>query len=271
MMIERQNRMIATANQNLTKLYGALHVKPIDATDIEAVYSRNVLSIQADAKTKKGDARGYLTGILYFAPSKLSGIDVCPMASQGCIAACLFSAGRGRFYLTTRQRIVKTLAYHLNQKRFIETVKKSIRSLLVKAKNKNMVPVVRLNGTSDIAFDRKTDIMQTFPNVQFYDYTKIAQRYLFPIPANYSLTFSLSETNDADASFVLARGENVAVVFRDGILPDTYMGYPVVDGDETDLRFLDKKGCIVGLKAKGRAKKDTTGFVKTVSECKQAA
>ena len=173
--------------------------------------------------------------------------------------------------MTTRQRVDKTLAYHFNQKRFIDTVKKSIRSLLVKAKNKNMVPVVRLNGTSDIPFDKKTDILQTFSNVQFYDYTKIAQRYLFPLPQNYSLTFSLSETNEADASFVLARGENVAVVFRDGILPDTYMGYPVLDGDETDLRFLDKKSYIVGLKAKNRKKKDTTGFVKTASDCQKAA
>lgn len=261
--MEKLEKLLQNANENLARLYGAMHTAPITAIDVEKVYSRNVLSIQADAKTKKGDARGYLTGILYFAPSKLSGIDVCPLASKGCIAACLFSAGRGRFYTTTRQRIVKTLAYHVDSVRFVATVKKSIRSLLTKAKNKNMVPVVRLNGTSDLAWDRKTDILQAFPSVQFYDYTKIPQRYLFPIPANYSLTFSLSETNESDAVFVLSRGENVAVVFKGG-LPETFLGFPVVDGDETDLRFLDKKGVVVGLKAKGQAKKDTTGFVKLV-------
>lgn len=266
----RAQRILDTANKNLTALYGEKH-RPILSAEVEAVYSRNILSIQADAKTVKGSSQGYLTGILYLAPSKLSGIDICPFASKGCIDACLFSAGRGRFYLTTRQRVLKTVAYHIDQRRFVDTLKVSIRKLKTKAKNKGMIPVVRLNGTSDIAFDTKTDIIQEFSDTQFYDYTKIPQRFLFPLPKNYSLTFSLSEDNEVDARFVLSRGENVAVVFKDGILPKEYMGYPVVNGDDTDLRFLDPKGCIIGLKAKGRAKLDTSGFVKSANCFKIAA
>jgi hypothetical protein len=205
--------------------------------------------------------KGYLTGIIYFAPSKLSGINMCPMASKGCIASCLFSAGRGRFYSITRARIIKTLAYHFDKPRFVETIKKSIKSLLVKAKNKDLIPVVRLNGTSDILFERNTDIIQSFPDVQFYDYSKVVKRILFNIPSNYHLTFSLSESNETDAKLALSKGYNVAAVFRKD-LPSELWGYPVINGDTTDLRFLDQRGAIVGLKAKGKAKKDTSGFVR---------
>ena len=125
-----------------------------------------------------------------------------------------------------------------------------------------MIPVVRLNGTSDILWELNSDIIQSFPNLQFYDYTKISKRFSFAIPANYHLTFSLSESNDNDALKVLGLGHSIAAVFRDSNLPDTFMGYPVTNGDTTDLRFLDAKGVIVGLKAKGKAKKDTSGFVR---------
>jgi hypothetical protein len=268
--LQKQLTMIDVANSNLTRLYGTMHNRPIVLSDIEGMYEKCVLSMNADAKTIKGTKKGYLTGIMYFAPSNLSGINVCPLASRGCIAACLFAAGRGRFYTTTRQRIVKTLAYHFDTPRFVTTIKKSIRSLIVKAKNKKLIPVVRLNGTSDIAFEIKTDIIQTFANVQFYDYTKLAKRFLFNIPKNYHLTFSLSEVNESDARFVLQRKGNVAVVFRTKQIPKTFLGTKVINGDESDLRFLDKKHRIVGLFAKGRAKKDTSGFV-IDANCKKAA
>lgn len=262
--------ILKRANDNMRAMFPKHKVKPIRMSEIEAVYKRNVLGIGADTKTKKGDKRGYMTGIMYLAPANISGIEMCPMRSAGCSAACLFTAGRGAFLSITRQRIIKTLAYHFDKPRFVETIKKSIRSLLVKAKNKGMVPVVRLNGTSDILWERTTDILQSFPNVQFYDYTKIAKRFLFDIPANYHLTFSLSESNDADARLVLSRGYNVAAVFRKDI-PSTFMGIAVLNGDETDLRFLDKPGFVIGLKAKGKARKDTSGFVRELEAMEQKA
>ena len=251
--------LIDKANANLKAMFNAKHVD-ITLENIEKVYDRNVLSINVDAKTKKGMTLGYLTGVIYLAPASLSGVKVCVKSSPGCRESCLFSAGRGRFYTTTRQRVIKTLAYHLDKTSFINTVKKSIRSLIVKARNKNMIPVVRLNGTSDILWESETDIIQSFPNIQFYDYSKIVKRLMFDIPSNYHLTFSLSECNASDAKFALSRGANVAAVFA-STLPARFMGVEVVNGDETDLRFLDGQGIVVGLKAKGKAKKDATGFV----------
>lgn len=262
--------MLAKVNADLAAMHPAKHAD-ITLADVDAVYSRNVLGIQADAKTKKGTGKGYLTGIMYLAPASLSGVNICPKSSAGCRSACLFSAGRGRFYSITRARIIKTLAYHFDTPRFIETIKKSIKSLIVKAKNKDLIPVVRLNGTSDILWERNTDIIQSFGNVQFYDYTKIAKRFLFSIPANYHLTLSLSENNDNDAKLALSKGYNVAAVFRKE-LPAKLFGYAVTNGDETDLRFLDRRGVVIGLKAKGKAKNDTSGFVRDYSSAvKQAA
>jgi hypothetical protein len=274
MLNPMQAMILKRANDNLRDMFPKFKVKPIKASEIEAVYKRNVLGIDADAKTRKGETRGFMTGIMYLAPAKLSGIEMCPMRSAGCTAACLFTAGRGAFMSITRARVVKTLAYHFDKPRFYETVKKSIRSLLVKAKNANRIPVVRLNGTSDILWERTTDIIQSFPDVQFYDYTKIAKRFLFDIPTNYHLTFSLAEGNDADARLALSKGASVAAVFRKDI-PVTFdlagQTFPCVNGDETDLRFLDQSGVIVGLKAKGNAKKDSSGFVRDILPVKVAA
>ena len=262
MEINRQTEILIQANNNLKILFPDRH-KTIVFNDVNMVYNRNVLGISADFKTRKGTKYGYLTGIMYLAPYKLSGLNMCPMASKGCAVACLFSAGRGKMYFVTRARVVKTLAYHFNETRFIDTIKESIRQLIVKAKNKNMTPVVRLNGTSDILWERRTDILQSFPNIQFYDYTKIAQRFRFSIPSNYHLTFSLSESNQSDAVYAVSRGINVAAVFREK-LPKKLFNRRVVNGDDTDLRFLDRHGVIIGLKAKGKAKKDKSGFVKDV-------
>lgn len=262
---KRKNEILAIANDNLQKLFPAKVIVPITHDDIEKVYKRNVLGIATDAKTKKGLGRGYLTGILYLAPEKLSGVNMCPSASKGCTAACLFSAGRGAFASITKQRIIKTLAYHFDSPRFVESIKKSIRSLITKAENSAMTPVVRLNGTSDILWERNTDILQSFPNITFYDYTKIAKRFLLSVPDNYHLTLSLSENNDTDARLALSKGHNVAAVWRKELPPNLW-GYRVVNGDESDLRFLDPKGCVVGLKAKGKAKKDASGFVRDYGE-----
>ncbi len=278
----KRNALLTKVNSGLQAQFGSKHID-ITHECVEAVYKRNVLGIQADAKTSKGIGKGYLTGILYLAPASLSGVNICPKSSAGCRSACLFSAGRGRFYSINRARVVKTLAYHFDTPRFVTTVKKSIKSLLTKAKNKGLTPVVRLNGTSDILWERNTDIIQTFSDIQFYDYTKVVKRLNFEIPSNYHITVSLSESNEIDARFALSRGYNVAVVFRNADLPSEYLGAPVINGDATDLRFLDDRraigfklgtiavGAVIGLKAKGKAKNDTSGFVRDYIAVKLAA
>lgn len=216
-----------------------------------------------NAKTPKGEARGYLTAIMYLAPSNESGVvNTCPRASKGCKAACLYKAGRGVMRPVQTARVNRTLLYHANPDLFVKKLKEEINAAINKSKRLNMTPCIRLNGTSDIAWEETVyNVIQSYPDVQFYDYTKRPERFETLLPANYHLTFSLSESNEKHARRVLELGGNVAVVFRNE-LPKTFWGYKVVNGDETDLRFLDSKGVIVGLKAKGKARKDVSGFVK---------
>lgn len=223
----------------------------------------SILSVSADAKTSKGEAQGYLTGILYLAPSTVSGRQVCPFASPACHAACLYSAGRGAFSNVQKSRISKTQAYFDDKVAFLQNLDKDVAGLIAKATRQSMRPAVRLNGTSDIAWER-TGIMDRFPSVPFYDYTKNPLRYAQflsgKLPKNYRLVFSRSETNEAQCLEFLAKGGNVSVVFRKS-LPKAWKGFRVIDGDKTDLRFLDPKGVVVGLVAKGKAKGDVSGFV----------
>jgi len=174
-------------------------------------------------------------------------------------------AGRGRFYPVIRQRIVKTLAYLADSPRFVDTIKRSIIKLERKARRLGLTPVARLNGTSDIPWELTTDVIQSFPSVQFYDYTKIVSRTRRAIPSNYHLTLSMSENNETDALEALRNGVSVAVVFRNANFPSQFLGHSVTTGDGSDLRFLDERGVIVALKAKGKAKSDASGFVKDVA------
>jgi len=224
-----------------------------------------LLNIDANAKTDKGQGRGYITAILYLAPADESGYEVCPMASQGCRKACLNKAGMGAFSNVQAARIAKTKWYFEDRVAFMAQLMTEVRAFIRKAFKAGLIPVVRLNGTSDIPWERvpvegMPNIMAHFPTVQFYDYTKRHNRR--DLPDNYHLTFSLAEDNDSRASAAASNGANVAVVFRTDKFPATFMGMPVVDGDADDLRFLDGKGVVVGLKAKGPAKKDTSGFVR---------
>jgi hypothetical protein len=145
---------------------------------------------------------------------------------------------------------------------------KEIAAAIKSAQKKNLVPCFRLNLTSDLPWEKiklngKT-VFDLFPQVTFYDYTKSAQRMTAfltgEFPSNYQLTFSRSESNEKLVDAILASGGNVAVVFR-GSLPENWKGYRVVSGDESDLRFLDPQNVIVGLVEKGKAKKDSSGFV----------
>lgn len=213
-------------------------------------------------KTSKGEKLGILTGILYLAPAKISGYEVCPMRSAGCTAACLYTAGMGAFSNVQEARIKKTKMFFEQREEFFKLLHKDIKSLIAKAKKENLVPAVRLNGTSDINWVR-FKIFEQYPEVQFYDYTKMLN-HLTKDVANYHITFSKNESNDLDCKIALERGYNVAVVFntKKGLsLPPFWNDYPVYDGDDTDVRFYDPNNHVIGLRAKGMAKKDNSGFV----------
>lgn len=224
-----------------------------------------------NAKTQKGEKLGYTTYILYMSPEKQNsmGKNICPKATAGCKAACLFTAGRGKFNNVMKGRLNKTEYFLQNRTAFMEQVAKEISSGIKKHGAGAMC--VRLNGTSDIPYENIPvggfkNIMAMFPDVQFYDYTKIFSRLTKELPSNYHLTFSRAETkqNQDEAQQAIDLGFNVAAVFKvkdETELPETYMNAKVINGDEHDLTFLHGTGVIVGLKAKGEAKKDTTGFV----------
>ena len=219
-------------------------------------------------KTVKGEKKGYLTGVIYMAPADISGYEVCPRRSEGCTQSCLYTAGMGAFSTVQQARINKTKLFFEQRGTFMTQLRKDIKALIKKAKKQNMIPAVRLNGTSDIEWTR-FGLMQEFPDLQFYDYTKVINRLTKEIPKNYHITFSKNEKNDAECEVALKLGVNVAVVFstkKGEALPESWKGFPVVDGDDTDLRFLDPKGgYVIGLRAKGKAKKDKTNFVVTVA------
>jgi hypothetical protein len=227
-------------------------------------------------KVLKGQAQGYNTYILHLAPANLSGYETCAKRTVGCTAACLNLAGRGGMFkkgestnVIQEARKRKTRLFFENRAEFMSLLLKDITLAIKQSKKLGLTPVFRLNGTSDLSWEKYEivegrNIFQMFPDVQFYDYTKILGRKIKMI-ANYSLTFSAADGNDADVYAAIQQGYNIATVF--GIkktlpMPETYLGLPVFNGDESDLRFLDPKGVIVGLYAKGKAKKDTTGFVK---------
>lgn len=219
------------------------------------------LLTERNYKILKGRKLGYMTYILHLAPAKLSGFNTCPMASAGCRASCLNTSGRGQCPSVQSARIRKTRLFFQHRKKFLEMLRADIASAIRRARRKHMVPCFRLNGTSDIAWEFVApEIFREFHDVQFYDYTKITARLFRPRPANYHLTFSLSEKNVPDIRRVMAAGYNVVAVFRE--LPKKFFGRRVFSGDTTDLRFLDPKGVIVGVTPKGKAKRDTSGFVR---------
>lgn len=220
----------------------------------------------SNTKTLKGEKLGYRTYIMHLAPSTLSGYQVCPMASPGCASACLNLSGMGKFSNVQSARITKTQWFFQDRGGFMDELVKEVASAIKASQKQNLTAVFRLNGTSDIRWEmvgvvkngvEYANIMVAFPQAQFYDYTKIPNRR--DLPANYHLTFSRSEVNELEALQMLSAGVmNVAVVFDE--LPKKWAGVTVVDGTETDLRFLDDRAVVVGLKANGKARQDATGF-----------
>ena len=242
-----------------------------------------LLGVGTNAKTVKGDGSEYLTAILYMTPYKImidgKSFNSCAMAKQAsCIDACLYTAGRGQMsnVQTARQR--KAEWFYKDRVGFMKQLYEDIKKFQTYCHKRNIQPCVRLNGTTDIRWELikigAYNIFDWFPEVQFYDYTKIANRKCKDIP-NYHLTWSYSNANPEYAKLLdkaIEQGMNAAVVFRSkdfGAYAARYSvrwkDYPVIDGDQDDLRFLDPRGGhIVALYAKGKAKKDTSGFVQEV-------
>ena len=233
-----------------------------------------LLGVGTNAKTIKGDGDEYLTAILYMTPYKVmvdgKSFNSCSMAEQAsCIEGCLYTAGRGAFnnVQTARQR--KAEWFYRDRDSFMLQLVDDINKFVKYCLKRGIQPCVRLNGTTDIRWElikiigTHNNIFEIFPNVQFYDYTKIPNRKVSHLD-NYHLTWSYSAANTKYEQLfdqVIQNGMSVAVVFRKPINLKTWRGYKVVDGDKDDLRFLDPKQSIVALYAKGRAKKDTSGFV----------
>ena len=232
-------------------------------------------------KLLKGEKKGYMSFVLHLSPADVSGYETCPKRTAGCTAACLNTAGRGGMFkpggtnTIQEARKRKTQMFFEERKGFMEWLVKDIESAIKKSKKNNLVPVFRLNGTSDLSFEKYevsrdgkvfNNVFEAFPDVQFYDYTKILGRKVKNIK-NYHLTFSAADGNDKDVEKAIEQGYNVATVFglkKTQPMPEAYLGRPVFNGDDSDLRFLDPKGVIVGLYAKGKARKDTSGFVKMI-------
>ena len=241
-----------------------------------------LFSISSNAKTVKGERLGYLTGVLYLAPAKLSGYQVCPMAATAaCEEACLNLAGLGGVYTSIqRARIAKTKRFFEDRDAFMLDIVKSIRGLIKLARKPRRVKgrfakrfqvLVRLNGTSDIRWElipvtidgiTYANLMEAFPDIQFYDYTKLANRK--DIPSNYDLTFSYSGVK-AYQPFVKKAQKalmRIAVVFRHvEDIPKRFIGMECIGGDNSDVRHIERQNVIVALYAKGPAKHDQTGFV----------
>ncbi len=230
----------------------------------------------ANPKVAKSGKLGIRTAVLHLAPADLSGYEVCPMRSAGCTAACLHTSGNPTYMANKqRSRIARTQAFFKHRQEFMNLLMLELVKFRDKAHKDNFEFAGRLNGTSDIRWEsirfdvmdwiaertkysgptEKVTILEVFDDEQFYDYTKLHNRK--KVPKNYHLTFSLNETNQ---TFAKDQPLNIAVVFA-GKVPDTYLGREVIDGDEHDYRPQDPQGVVVGLKAKGMARSDDSGFV----------
>lgn len=227
-----------------------------------------LLSIGANPKLAKSDALGkYITAGHTMAPHKsVPGYNACPGASPACIRDCLRFAGRGIMGPVHAARVKKSEMYFSSPEKYELLISDEVSRLEKRAKKNRKRLASRLNVLSDLDWRK---VIRRNPNVQFYDYTKVEDRILEysrgELPANYHLTLSRSEINEDFCRVAIRKGwANVAIVFRvkkGHALPKTWWGYPVIDGDKHDLRFTDPKGVIVGLRAKGRAMKDKSGFV----------
>lgn len=258
---------------------------------------KKLLNIDANPKTVKGQKLNFMTAVMYLAPYKASGFNVCPMAEQaGCYAGCLNTAGHGGISKggkkmrtpagmlpanqIQRARIARTRLFVDDRVEFFRRLYQEIHAFLRKAERAGMTPVIRLNGTSDIQWEKiafpvddrtrgihmyYTNVMAAFPEIQFYDYTKIYKRFERPQPANYHLSLSYSLASQRYAAACTRtheqHGASLICVMRNAAAKQFHIDLGGIDGDEHDLRFLDPAGSMVYLKAKGLARNDRSGFV----------
>lgn len=247
------------------------------------------------AKAAKASGFGYLNAIHYMAPANSAGFgNLCSHASLECIALCLGTySGQAAMVAdlengtnnVRESRKNKARLFMHNRAAYMNEIARQIVKIIVKARKENLTPCIRLNGSTDLAFERirfdldaktiaklsaltgrlrnvrNVTLLELFHWVQFVDYTKNPNR-LGKAPANLDLTLSYSVRNSKECVDALLSGHNVAIVFASG-LPESFAGFPVINGDLHDLRHLDAKGgFIVGLSPKGnKAKKDESGFV----------
>lgn len=225
----------------------------------------------ANPKLAKGLRYGYRTAGLALAPARSSGYQTCPHATDGCRSSCLYTSGVGGLFPSVpRWRVAKTLAYFRHRGWFLARLDRELGRFARRARRDGLKPVARLNVFSDLPWEKLApDLFRH--RLHLMDYTKSFERMSRfldgGLPPNYHLTFSRSEANEDRCKEVLARGGTVAVVF--GMTPRQWQedrpkslwGFPVVDGERHDLRFLDPPGTVVGLVAKGKGRKDTSGFV----------
>jgi hypothetical protein len=222
-------------------------------------------------KMSKSQKFKYLSEILHLAPANIGGVNICPNASPVCIDLCLNTSGRGQMNTVQKSRLNKKFYFLADRLKFLNHLDHEIKLSYARAKRKGFKYTVRLNGTSDLPFERYKlenglNLMDNNPQVQFIDYTKVTNRLdkKNKIPKNYSLTYSQAENNLKDVKQILKTKYNIATVFRKK-LPKRWLGRKVIDGDLSDLRHLeDGKKIIVGLIAKGKAIKNFNGFVQDV-------
>lgn len=256
---------------DLSKIDAAVREQILSTPKYRKLFSefpKELLAIDGNAKTVKGQKEGFKTAILYLTPASGSGENVCAMAALAqCDEPCLNTAGRGAMSNVQIARLRKTLFYVQYREQFLALLRKEIRRCVNSIVKSGYTPLIRLNGTSDIRWENY-GIPQEFPEVQFYDYTKLINRR--NVPANYDLTFSYSGVAlyQPIVKKAVDAGMRIAVVFRTRKVVEEmlnvgqrFMGMEVVDGDDNDIRHTDPIGSVVALYAKGKAKYDTSGFV----------
>jgi hypothetical protein len=225
------------------------------------------------AKIEKSNKAGVLTAVGHLSPFTEAGINLCAMATRGCAESCLGHTTRRMAWNTSKiARIKRSLRYHLFRDEFMDDLRVELRDHIKKANGLGMRHAIRLNGSTDILWERTTSIIQEFPDTQFYDYTKYRKHQRPNLPANYHLTFSISDRPSSihEAMTWLRAGHNAALVVRNErqvrwTVAMGWRGFPAIDGDETDIRFDDPAGHVVTLYAKGAAKYDKSGFVKDIN------
>jgi hypothetical protein len=256
---------------NLAKLAPEIRLQIETSPKLVTLFSKfpdKLLTVNGDAKTSKGEKLGYRTAILYLAPHSISGENLCAMAKLAqCDGACLFTAGRGAMSSVFFSRLRKALFFQQYKAAFLVLLASELTRLDLMTKAEGVTLLVRLNGTSDIRWENE-GIIQAFPTIQFYDYTKLANRK--NIPSNYDLTFSYSGVPAFAPQVKLAITNNmrIAIVFHNRSIVQNIiasgakiMGLTIVDGDDTDVRHIDPQGVGVALYAKGKGKNDTSGFI----------